>query len=118
MAAQLTLAKFDGRHEGVIDAFLAASSNAQPQRLVENWGAPWRISTPSLEFKPFPTCAGLTALPKRHVCCGARLAEGHSLDSLLENIDDITVAFPPVAISRRQFACRLTVSKHALARST
>lgn len=98
MAAQLTLAKFDGRHEGVIDAFLAASSNgeAQPQRLVENWGAPWRISTPGLEFKPFPTCAGThSAAEAARLLRRAWLAEGHSLDSLLENIDDITVAFPP-----------------------
>lgn len=121
MAAQLTLAKFDGRHEGVIDAFLAASSNgeAQPQRLVENWGVPWRISTPGWSSNPFPPAPELTALPKRHDCCGApgwrKVTRWTRCWKIL-----MTSRSPSrrVAISRRQFACRLTASKHALAWST
>ena len=97
-AAQLTLAGFDGKQTGVIEAFLAAGSNgqAQPDRLVQSWGAPWRITTPGLEFKPFPTCAGThSAAEATRLLRRTWLANGNSLESLLSNIQDISVAFPP-----------------------
>ena len=97
-AAQLTLAGFDGQQSGVIEAFLAASSNgqAQPERLLASWGAPWRISAPGLEFKPFPTCAGThSAAEATRLLRRAWLASGHALADLLRNIHDISVAFPP-----------------------
>ncbi|MFJ5160371.1 MmgE/PrpD family protein [Pantoea sp. NPDC088449] len=97
-AAQLTLAGFDGRQGGVIEAFITATSNGQgrPEKLIENWAQPWRIVTPGLEFKPFPTCAGThSAAEATRILRHAWLASGKSLDSLLENISDISVAFPP-----------------------
>lgn len=97
-AAQLTLAGFDGKQNGVIEAFLAASSNgaAQPEKLVANWGEPWRIVTPGLEYKPFPTCAGThSAAEAARILRDSWLASGNSLDALLDNITDISVAFPP-----------------------
>ncbi len=30
----------------------------QPEKLISGWGAPWRIISPGLEFKPYPTCGG------------------------------------------------------------
>lgn len=97
-SAQLTLAGIDGRQERVIEAFLAASSagQAQPEKLLENWGSPWRISTPGLEFKPFPTCAGThSAAEAARILRQQWLVAGRSLDTLLSQIVDITVAFPP-----------------------
>lgn len=97
-AAQLTLAGIDGRQKGVIEAFVAASSTdqAQPEKLLENWGSPWRISTPGLEFKPFPTCAGThSAAEAARSLRQQWLAAGKPLDALLSQIVDITVAFPP-----------------------
>lgn len=97
-AAQLTLAGIDGRQQGVIEAFVAASSadQAQPEKLLENWGSPWRISTPGLEFKPFPTCAGThSAAEAARSLRQQWLAAGKPLDALLSQIIDITVAFPP-----------------------
>lgn len=97
-AAQLTLAGIDGKQQGVIEAFLAASSNgqAQPEKLVANWGTPWRINAPGLEFKPFPTCAGThSAAEAARILRQTWLAGGQSLAALLESIVEITVAFPP-----------------------
>ncbi|MBK5015972.1 MmgE/PrpD family protein [Pantoea sp. S62] len=97
-AAQLTLAGINGRQQGVIEAFVAASSadQAQPEKLLENWGSPWRISTPGLEFKPFPTCAGThSAAEAARLLRQQWLAAGKPLDALLSQIVDITVAFPP-----------------------
>lgn len=97
-AAQLTLAGIDGRQQGVIEAFVAASSadQAQPEKLLENWGSPWRISTPGLEFKPFPTCAGThSAAEAARSLRQQWLAAGKPLDALLSQIVDITVGFPP-----------------------
>lgn len=96
-AAQLTLAGIDGRQQGVIEAFVAASSagQAQPEKVLENWGSPWRISTPGLEFKPFPTCAGThSAAEAARSLRQQWLAAGKPLDALLSQIVDITVAFP------------------------
>ncbi|WP_033783594.1 MmgE/PrpD family protein [Pantoea sp. 9140] len=97
-AAQLTLAGINGRQQGVIEAFVAASSadQAQPEKLLENWGSPWRISTPGLEFKPFPTCAGThSAAEAARSLRQQWLAAGKPLDALLSQIVDITVGFPP-----------------------
>ena len=98
VAAQLTLAGIDGRKEGVLEAFLTATSagQAQPEKLLENWGMPWRISSPGLEFKPFPTCAGThSAAEAARILRQQWLEAGNPLDSLLNQIEAITVAFPP-----------------------
>lgn len=104
-AAQLALAGFDGQPEGVLEAFISLGSarEAQPEKLLENWGAPWRIVTPGLEFKPFATCAGThsAAEATREI----RQRWRGSTPALLSAIDRITVAFPPggdIAASVRQ----------------
>ncbi|WP_336777613.1 MmgE/PrpD family protein [Pantoea sp. USHLN256] len=97
-AAQLTLAGFDGKQDGVIEAFISATSNgqAQPEKLIDNWAEPWRMVSPGLEFKPFPTCAGThSAAEATRMLRQQWLANGHSLQALLDNIADISVAFPP-----------------------
>jgi 2-methylcitrate dehydratase PrpD len=97
-AAQLTLAGFDGKQDGVIEAFIAATSNgqAQPEKLTANWAQPWRMVSPGLEFKPFPTCAGThSAAEATRILRHQWLASGKSLEALLDNITDISVAFPP-----------------------
>ena len=97
-ATQLVLAGIHGQPSGVIEAFLQANSNgqAQPAKLTANWGLPWRMLTPGLEFKPFPTCAGThSAAEAARILRHAWLAEGKTLDALLDNIADISVAFPP-----------------------
>ncbi|EJL88474.1 MmgE/PrpD family protein [Pantoea sp. GM01] len=97
-AAQLTLAGFDGKQDGVIEAFISATSNgqAQPEKLIDNWAEPWRMVSPGLEFKPFPTCAGThSAAEATRMLRQQWLANGHSLQALLDNIADIRVAFPP-----------------------
>ncbi|KNC05842.1 2-methylcitrate dehydratase [Pantoea sp. RIT-PI-b] len=97
-AAQLTLAGFDGKQDGVIEAFISATSNgqAQPEKLIDNWAEPWRMVSPGLEFKPFPTCAGThSAAEATRILRQQWLANGHSLQALLDNIADISVAFPP-----------------------
>ncbi|QKJ86844.1 2-methylcitrate dehydratase PrpD [Paramixta manurensis] len=97
-AAQLTLAGIAGRPTGVIEAFITASSNQQasPEKLLADWGQPWRISTPGLEFKPFPTCAGThSAAEATRILRRQWLAAGHSVEHLLDQIVGISVAFPP-----------------------
>ncbi|MCG7389734.1 MmgE/PrpD family protein [Pantoea sp. ACRSB] len=104
-AAQLALAGFDGQAEGVLEAFISLGSGNQAQRekLTEDWGAPWRIAAPGLEFKPFATCAGThsAAEATREI----RQRWTGSAAELLSAIDRITVAFPPggdIAASVRQ----------------
>jgi len=97
-SAQLTLAGMTGRPENVIESFLAASSDgqAQPEKLTQNWGQPWRISAPGLEFKPFPTCAGThSAAEAAGLLRQQWLSSGQPLDALLRQIVAIAVAFPP-----------------------
>jgi len=97
-AAQLALAGLAGQQDGVLTAFLTASSNgqAQPEKLLENWGQPWRIVSPGLEFKPFPTCAGThSAAEAARMLRDRWLASGKPLDTLLSSIREISVAFPP-----------------------
>lgn len=83
---------------GALESFLAAYSpqTQQPQKLTQGWGLPWRIITPGLEFKPWPTCSGthgaaLAALRLRKQW----LAAGKTSASLTEAIEHIAIAFPP-----------------------
>lgn len=99
-AAQLAQAGLEGRTEGVLEAFLALASAgaAEADRLLHDWGAPWRIVTPGLEFKPFPVCAGThsAALAARQLRQRG-LARFGTLPRLLHAIAHISVAFPPGA---------------------
>jgi len=97
-AAQLALAGFDGASDGVIQAFLAASSANQhaPEKLIEHWGQPWRIVSPGLEFKPYATCSGThSAADATRVLRQQWLDSGETLATLLADISHIDVAFPP-----------------------
>ncbi|MEH2921664.1 MmgE/PrpD family protein [Samsonia erythrinae] len=97
-AVKLGLAGFEGNKQQVIEAFLAAHGDGkqQPALLVENWGAPWRILSPGLEFKRYPTCGGT------HSAAEAAFAlrkqwdqENGSNTDLADAIEHITVTFPP-----------------------
>ncbi|MEZ3498582.1 MmgE/PrpD family protein [Pantoea sp. KPR_PJ] len=104
-ATQLALAGFRGQADGVLESFLAIGSadEAQPEKLSESWGAPWRIVEPGLEFKPFATCAGTHSAAEAARAIRERWPD--SPDALLCAIDRITVAFPPggdIAASVRQ----------------
>jgi len=104
-ATQLALAGFDGQADGVLESFMALGSagEAQPEKLSESWGAPWRIVEPGLEFKPFATCAGTHSAAE--ATRDIRQRWPGSPEALLDAIDRITVAFPPggdIAASVRQ----------------
>ncbi len=96
-ATQLALAGFDGQPQGVIEAFLSATSHeAVTEKLTADWGAPWRITQPGLEFKPFATCSGThSAAEAARIIRRQWVSEQGSVHSLLALTDEITVAFPP-----------------------
>lgn len=97
-ATQLALAGFHGQSAAVLESFLAAygDGQAQPEKLLDGWGAPWRIVTPGLEFKPYPTCAGThSAADAAHLLRQQWLQQGNTLDALTQQIARIEVAFPP-----------------------
>ena len=83
---------------GALESFLAAYSpdTHQPQRLTDGWGAPWRIVTPGLEFKPWPTCSGTHGAALAALRLRAQwLATGNDIDNLTHATECIDVAFPP-----------------------
>jgi len=77
----------------VLDApsgfFEAFGFNAQdPARLLDGWGESWRIVSPGLVFKRFPTCGGT------HQAADAALALRTDEQRAPEEIADIVVSFP------------------------
>ncbi|MEC5344563.1 MmgE/PrpD family protein [Brenneria populi] len=98
-AAQLTLAGFAGKHDAALDGFLQTYGGAQsrPEALCENWGAPWRIVAPGIEFKPWPTCSGTHSAADAALALRKqwRQATGLPFSALTEDIARIEVAFPP-----------------------
>lgn len=97
-AVQLAQHGIKASISGALESFLAAYSpdTHQPQKLTQDWGTPWRIVTPGLEFKPWPTCSGthgaaLAALRLRKQW----LATGKTSDNLIGSIEHIEIAFPP-----------------------
>lgn len=97
-ATQLALAGFDGQPRGVIEAFLSATSNNQalPEKLTTDWGMPWRITSPGLEFKPFATCSGThSAAEAARILRRQWVSEQGNIDQLLALTAGITVSFPP-----------------------
>lgn len=94
----LTLVGFHGHVENVLDSFLSThcAGQQQPGKFIENWGTPWRIVSPGLEFKPYPTCGGT------HSAADAARAirydwqqQGRSVKALVDAIERIEVSFPP-----------------------
>lgn len=97
-AASLGLAGFKGNPEHVIEAFLAAHGDRkqQPSLLTESWGAPWRILSPGLEFKRYPTCGGTHSAAEAAFELRERwYAQHDSGVSLIDSVEQITVSFPP-----------------------
>lgn len=98
-ALELAKAGIDAGRGDALAAFIAAygDNDSCPARLTEDWGEPWRIVSPGLEYKNWPTCSGTHA---------AALAALQLRDRVLTiDIDHITVAFPPggdVATAIRQ----------------
>lgn len=97
-AVQLTQHGVSAKTTGALESFLAAYSptTAHAPWLTTGWGAPWRIVTPGLEFKPWPTCSGthgaaLAALTLREQW----LAAGFGIVQLHSEVEQIDVAFPP-----------------------
>lgn len=65
-AAKLALAGFSGNPTQVLDDFLSSHGDGQqhPEKLSDNWGTPWRIVTPGLEFKATPPVVARTVQEK------------------------------------------------------
>lgn len=99
VAARLVLAGFDGKGADVLEAFLASNGGGQqqPDKLIEDWAAPWRIIAPGLEFKPYPTCAGTHSAADAAFNLRSRwLAEsGKPIGEIAEDVHAIEVSFPP-----------------------
>ncbi len=97
-ACQLTLAGFNGQQHGVVENFFSASCAGQHDLslISTNWGHPWRIVTPGLEFKPYASCSGThsaadAARRLRHQW----LNGGGTVNQLIDSLNYIEVAFPP-----------------------
>lgn len=98
IGTQLTLAGFHGQPEKVLESFLSAycAGQQQPEKLISGWGAPWRIVSPGLEFKPYPTCGGThSAADAARALRQDWLQTGNSTDALITAIERIEVSFPP-----------------------
>lgn len=97
-AAKLVLAGFNGNPTQVLEAFLNAHGDRQqqPEKVSENWGTPWRIVTPGLEFKSYPTCGGTHSAGEAAFALRQQwLAQHGEIDTLASQVSAITVAFPP-----------------------
>lgn len=97
-AARLALAGFTGNRTQVLEAFLSAHGDRQqqPEKLCENWGAPWRIVAPGLEFKSYPTCGGTHSAGEAAFALRQQwLAQREDIATLVDQVSRITVAFPP-----------------------
>ncbi len=92
-SVRLAQSGFAAQTDTVLEAFLdiLGLGAARPDDLLAEWGVPWRISTPGLEFKRYPTCGGTHSAIE--AAFALRAVEGFSLDA----IDAIEVGFPPGA---------------------
>ncbi|CAM3416163.1 immunity protein [Rouxiella silvae] len=99
IASRLALAGFEGQPDGVLEAFLASGGGGQqrPEKLTSDWGAPWRIVSPGLEFKPYPTCAGTHSAADAAFILRAEWLEKSEKTpaDLFADIESIEVSFPP-----------------------
>lgn len=89
-ALELAVAGIDAGSPDALEAFITAygDEESRPAALTESWGAPWRIVTPGLEYKNWPTCSGTHA-----AALAALQLREHGV--LPAEIEHITVAFPP-----------------------
>lgn len=96
-AAQLALSGIQASDQDALRYFLTVYSpqTAQPERLTEHWGAPWRIITPGLECKLWPLCSGTHTAIRAALNIRARWQGSASLIDRIAAIRRIEVAFPP-----------------------
>ncbi|WP_028694033.1 MmgE/PrpD family protein [Pseudomonas cremoricolorata] len=92
-SVQLAASGFAAQPQQVLEQMLEVLGFgvAQPEALLADWGAPWRIVKPGLEFKRYPTCGGT------HSAIEAAFALRAVEDFALEQIAAIEVSFPPGA---------------------
>ncbi|NLU14357.1 MAG: MmgE/PrpD family protein [Serratia liquefaciens] len=91
---------FAGQPEGVIDSLLSSHGDGRqrPELLTADWGAPWRILQPGLEFKRYPTCGGTHSAAEAAFILRERLLEqGIAVGDIPAAIAKIQVSFPPGA---------------------
>ncbi|WP_038902069.1 MmgE/PrpD family protein [Dickeya dadantii] len=98
-AAQLALAGFHGNHDTVLDAFLAAHGDGQhhSDALITDWGNPWRLVSPGLTFKRYPTCGGTHSAAEAAFILREQWLKRYEQpsDNLPDAVDRVTVTFPP-----------------------
>lgn len=91
---------FAGQPEGVIDSLLSSHGDGRqrPELLTADWGTPWRILQPGLEFKRYPTCGGTHSAAEAAFILRERLLEqGIAVEDISAAIAKIQVSFPPGA---------------------
>jgi 2-methylcitrate dehydratase PrpD len=92
-AAELTAAGLHGAADaldGPIGFFAVFSGGAaQPERVLDGWGAPWQIASPGLYFKPWPCCTAT------HYAVHAALSLRDTHKLTPHDIERVTVTFPP-----------------------
>ncbi|MGQ7938598.1 MmgE/PrpD family protein [Paraburkholderia sp. D1E] len=92
-AAELAAAGLQGSSEaldGPIGFFAVFSGGAaQPERVLEAWGAPWQIAVPGLYFKPWACCTAT------HYAVHAALTLRDTHRLAPDDIGEVTVTFPP-----------------------
>ncbi|WP_052365173.1 MmgE/PrpD family protein [Halotalea alkalilenta] len=97
-SARLAALDFPANRE-VLPGFLdtLGLGAARPERLLADWGAPWRIVAPGLEFKRYPTCGGTHGAADAALALRVRLVEAYGTDDLDDLIEQVVVQFPPGA---------------------
>ncbi|MBK0000957.1 MmgE/PrpD family protein [Erwinia sp. S38] len=97
-SVQLAQAGFGGQPDGVLESFLQilGFDAAQPEQLLAEWGNPWRIIAPGLEFKRYPTCGGTHSAAEAAFVLRQQLEE-RGQGAVAQIIDHIEVSFPPGA---------------------
>ncbi|WP_414500497.1 MmgE/PrpD family protein [Zymobacter sp. IVIA_12111.31 C1] len=96
-AVQLAAAGFDGQKEGVIESLLLSHGGSVEwlAQLTSDWGSPWRIVSPGLEFKRYPTCSGTHSAADAALRLRKQLlAEGLAPTDFESAIASISVRFP------------------------
>jgi 2-methylcitrate dehydratase PrpD len=92
LSAKLVEAGFAGAPDfldspiGFLSAF--AFGAGQPEKAVENWGAPWQIVSPGLTLKAYPCCTASHPV-------GALAIELHKEGIRPQTIESVTITFPP-----------------------
>jgi 2-methylcitrate dehydratase PrpD len=71
------------------------AENCEPRLLVENFGAPYRMVTPGVAFKQYPAKYSL----HRGIEAAITLSQKHALR--LDDIEEVTVAYPPTKLVDR-----------------